>query len=222
MSDRVEQVSIVSDSETALWWMKSTKKKLPIFVANQHGRITKIQNESKETGITLKFFFHVDSKNNPADAGKRGLTALEIDNHDWIKGPHWLKSSPNTWPIKLLDFIEEVDSQENTPAISNMVNISTTKEKVTNEVLLDLTRFSKLNKVLRVIALTQFEITASDIELSEQIVIMQEQKYLNLDEMQKKFHDKKIVSDQYGIIRHESRLQNACIPQDAKSPIYIP
>lgn len=117
--------------------------------------------------------------------------------------------------------------------------------------VIDLTRFSHLNRVLRVICmiakglnnwarltrknrashitlpqLSKFskesEITSNDMQLAEQVVISQEQSGESFVEIQKRFHDKMLKIDENGIIRHESRLQNAAIPTDTKSPIYIP
>ena len=96
-------------------------------MANQRERIIGIEKQFKESGISLDFF-HVDTAHNPADAGTRGLTAQEIDNHDWIRGPRWLQDSPNTWPIKSIDTMREIVSEEygqNTTHIVSTVRIKT-------------------------------------------------------------------------------------------------
>ncbi|KAK6735736.1 hypothetical protein RB195_018771 [Necator americanus] len=247
MYGHIGQISIVSDSETALWWLKSAKK-LPIFVANQRERINNLRDQLKTEGIPSGFF-HVDTSHNPADAGTRGLTTQEINNHDWVRGPRWLEQSSSTWPLRSIDTITEVANTKEECAIS--INVIAKVQKKTRNDLMDLTRFSTLKKALRTMAtvgkvLKQWslstekgrstvispkkvhdfdsgnEITSSDMELAEEILIATEQSHYTLEDLTKQFPDKKVIQDQRGIIRHESRLQNAYLPLDTKSPIFIP
>ncbi|KHJ99039.1 hypothetical protein OESDEN_00969 [Oesophagostomum dentatum] len=129
------------------------------------------------------------------------------------------------------------------------------KENEEREPLTDLSRYSCLNTVLRVTSIvgkiaknwalktskklskpittrdilkydSDSEVTSSDIELSEQIFVKQEQRNSMLSVVQKRFANMKAFSDGNDIIlriiRHESLLQNAQLPYDTKNPIFIP
>ncbi|VDL65790.1 unnamed protein product, partial [Nippostrongylus brasiliensis] len=244
----ITRASIVTDSEIALYWLNSSKK-LPPFVTNQRDRIMKMKNNLETKGIPINFF-HVVTTHNPADAGTRGLKADEISNHDWVKGPRWLQNNPDSWPLKSIDCVSKTEEDE-IMEISSQTVITSAKTPLSKPQIIDLSRFSNLKKALRVVSLigkllktwvsqtnkkrvtdvplnivekfsSTEEITSQDIEISEKIILRQEQGDTDIQELQKRFRDKKIIRDPCGIIRHESRLQNAAIPYDAKSPIFIP
>ncbi|KAK6764978.1 hypothetical protein RB195_025059 [Necator americanus] len=246
---KIEEVNIVSDSEIALYWIKSSKK-VPVFVANQGAKILSIKQQLDNGGATVKFF-HVSTENNPADAGTRGLTAQEIIEDDWIKGPRWLENHCSEWPIKSINTLSDVHENDEIKTMVTTTLKVTTSENKQQEQLIDLKRFSKIDNVLRVLAKIAktmknwvaktnqnrsspikvsevdkfdnvFEITASDMVNAERFLISHEHRSINLDALKKRFHDKLIIRDEDGIIRHHSRLQNASIPYDTKSPIYIP
>ncbi|KHJ88515.1 integrase core domain protein [Oesophagostomum dentatum] len=247
-TNNIDKVNIVSDSEIALYWIKSMKK-APVFVSNQREKILHLKKQFKNKGVIVAFF-HVTTDHNPADAGTRGLNSQQINNHSWIIGPKWLEENPNKWPIKSLDNIpyEEETEQNN---VETSVQVQKESENKDDEKLADLTRFSKMNVLLRVIArvgkvaqkwarrtsvkfvqpitlinVSQFnsdsEISAADMDLAEKILLADEHKHIDLKVLKKRFHEKSVEKDEHGIIRHYSRLQNAFIPQDARSPIYIP
>lgn len=247
MATIIESTSIVTDSEIALWWLKSTKK-LPIFAANMRLRIQKIEESVASRGIPMSFF-HVATSHNPADAGTRGLTTESIKNHDWVQGPRWLESSQNTWPLKSIEHVKDIAGEMEIEAPA-LIEIAPRASKTLTPVI-DLTRFSSLNKALRtaslvgkllnkwaaktnihrstVIILSRLskyddvsEITPNDIDHSERMILAQEQNEIPLNELQKRFPDKKLILDDNGLIRHKSRLQHAEIPQDTKCPIYVP
>ncbi|XGW10254.1 hypothetical protein V3C99_012050 [Haemonchus contortus] len=242
----IHEISIASDSEIALCWIKSCKK-LPVFVENQRKKIVEIKTKLESNGISINFF-HVATAYNPADAGTRGLNSTEINDSDWVKGPRWLRKHPKTWPITKMESIEITTEEPESVTLPNIEVIAKTESK---ETLFDLRRFSSLSKALRVVsrvcktakhwtrltnktrnlkiepeAISKFssekEILSADIELSERIIFVQEQRHESFENLQKLFSDKKLIRDENGIIRHESRLQNAAIPHDTKSPIYVP
>ncbi|EYB96025.1 hypothetical protein Y032_0154g2997 [Ancylostoma ceylanicum] len=249
MNGHIEEINIVTDSEIALCWLKSSKK-LPIFVSNQRERIVDIREQLKSEAIPMQFF-HVDTAHNPANVGTRGLTAEQIDKHDWVRGPRWLEHDPETWPLKPIDYVEEVTTTDEGVEIVSTALVSNNENQTRHEKLVNLSRFCKLDKALRATALVgkiakkwaistkekrastirlettqkldaSEEITSTDMEWAEQFLICQEQNHLKLEELQRRFHDKKIICDTNGILRHESRLQNAYMPFDTKSPIFIP
>ncbi|EYB90297.1 hypothetical protein Y032_0221g2541 [Ancylostoma ceylanicum] len=242
----ISEIYIVSDSEIALYWIKSSKK-VPVFVKNQREKILTLKEQMEANGTKVNFY-HVTTDHNPADAGTRGLTAEQINTHEWVRGPRWLEENPAIWPIKSIDATrgetEEID-------IIVASNVQTPDETKKQESLIDLARFSKMDNALRVAARVgktayiwtqkanatkslpiqlkntfEFEctpeISASDISLAEKLLIIQEHRNIDVVALQRRYREKHVERDEQGIIRHKSRLQNAAIPHDTKSPIFIP
>ncbi|VDL81853.1 unnamed protein product [Nippostrongylus brasiliensis] len=217
----------------------------PVLIAGKTQRNQTVDNLLGQIKEEIAAKMYVENR---LDAGTRGLKTDEISNHDWVKGPQWLQNNPDTWPLKSIDCIPEVeeDYATETTLQPNIVNTVPQKSQI-----IKLERFSSLHKALRVISLvgkllkrwtsktnqgratnialhitekflSSLEITSQDVEISEKILLLQEQSDIAISELQKRFHGKKLIIDKNGIIRHESRLQNAAIPADAKSPIYVP
>ena len=92
----VNQVYMWTDSTTVLQWINSNEKQ-PIFVAN---RVCKILEYT-----SVDHWNQVATKDNPADAGTRGMSAEILQLSRWVKGPHFLTNSrfpfvPNKEVIK--------------------------------------------------------------------------------------------------------------------------
>ena len=68
----------------ALQWINSNEKQ-PIVVANHLCDILEY--------ISLDQWNHVATKNNPAHAGTRGMSAEILQLSSWVKGPHFLTNS---------------------------------------------------------------------------------------------------------------------------------
>lgn len=80
-----------SDSSITLQWMNKELCDLKLFVANR------VKTIKKNTSI--QNWFHVRTKENPADLVSRGLRANEIvQNSLWWHGPSWLSKSQEDWP----------------------------------------------------------------------------------------------------------------------------
>lgn len=246
---KISQINIASDSEIALSWIKKSGK-VPIFVDNQRNHILKLKRQFQSQGMPVSFF-HVPTALNPADAGTRGVSYQEVTKIGWIKGPCWLSNPEALSQLKEIanidgDYDEEVVGEDEQkiahPAISQLTQGPTP--------LIDLSRFSRLSLALRVIArcgklicqwtstvnnsgranislqnIVDFSnnhnITAEDMALAESIILQHEHKHLQISELQKRFPHKRIIRDEKGIIRHESRMQNAIMENDTKSPMYL-
>ena len=72
-----------------LQWLHSLEKQ-PVFVANRVAEILEL--------TTADEWYHVQSADNPADAGSRGLSAKAFLQSSWLTGPKFLKT--NEWPFK--------------------------------------------------------------------------------------------------------------------------
>ena len=78
-----------TDSTTVLQWLHFLEKQ-PMFVANRVAEILEL--------TTADEWYHVQSADNPADAGTRGLSAKALLQSSWLIGPKFLKT--NEWPFK--------------------------------------------------------------------------------------------------------------------------
>ena len=70
-----------TDSTTVLQWINSNEKQ-SIFDANRVCEILEYTNVGQ--------WNHVTTKDNPADAGRRGISAEALQLSSWVKGPHFL------------------------------------------------------------------------------------------------------------------------------------
>ena len=80
----VNQVFMWTGSTTVLQWINSDEKQ-PIFVANRVCDILEYTSVDQ--------WNHVATKDNPADAGMRGMSTEILQLSSWVKGPHFLTSS---------------------------------------------------------------------------------------------------------------------------------
>ena len=80
----VNQVFMWTDSTTVLQWINSNEKQ-PIFVANRVCEVLEYTSVDQ--------WNHVATKDNPADAGTRGMSAEVLQLSSWVNGPHFLSNS---------------------------------------------------------------------------------------------------------------------------------
>ena len=81
---------------------------------------------------------------NPSDIGTRGITIQKLTESDWLSGPIWLKDHPDDWPLSLQPV--NLVPDENA-AVAVIANTSMTQEPI-----VDWSRFSSFSKCVRVIA----------------------------------------------------------------------
>ena len=80
-----------SDSTCVLQWVRNPNLSLKAFVANRVQRVV----EGSE-GAT---WHYVNTKDNPADIGTRGLRPTQPQEiRRWLEGPAWLQTGKSTWP----------------------------------------------------------------------------------------------------------------------------
>ncbi|XGW04789.1 hypothetical protein V3C99_015734, partial [Haemonchus contortus] len=150
-TEYVKEVNIIADSKVALAWVK-TARKLPLFVSNQKERITKLVNQIRVKNINVNFYY-VPTTENPADAGTRGLSTEKMSTHSWIRGPKWLTESQNKWPLVSINGITEEIIENVIKEVSTAtVEIEETSDIKKPTKIIDLKRFSQLNKALRTMA----------------------------------------------------------------------
>ncbi|KAK9744227.1 hypothetical protein QE152_g7950 [Popillia japonica] len=72
-----------SDSTVTLSWIRACPKRWKTFVANRVSEIQRLTN--------IEDWYHVRSKENPADIVSRGMSVEDLQNSElWWSGPYWL------------------------------------------------------------------------------------------------------------------------------------
>ena len=134
-----------TDSATVLQWINSNEKQ-PIFVANRVCEILQYTSVDQ--------WNHVATKDNPADAGTRGMSAEVLQLSSWVKGPHYLTNSrfpfvPNRNVIKTIKLgVNQAVTIEDTVSLTTSV-----KKQITSvPSILPFDKFSSYQKYLRIAA----------------------------------------------------------------------
>ena len=138
----VNQVYMWTDSMTVLQWINSNEKQ-PLFVANRVCEILEYTSVDQ--------WNHVATKDNPADAGTRGMSAEILQLSSCVKGPHFLTNSRYPFvPIK--NVIKNIKLAVNQAVtIEDTVSLATSVKKQTTPVpsLFPFDKFSFYQKYLR-------------------------------------------------------------------------
>uniref|UniRef100_W8AH72 Peptidase A2 domain-containing protein n=1 Tax=Ceratitis capitata TaxID=7213 RepID=W8AH72_CERCA len=124
-----------TDSTIVLSWLQKPPCCWTTFVANRVAKIEELVGSND--------WNHVDSKNNPADLGSRGVSPQELaESTLWWHGPSWLKEQPSEWPQRRSDPLEtELELKGVRTHAARVLD----KEDI-------LERFSDFSRALRVVA----------------------------------------------------------------------
>lgn len=134
-----QEIYAWSDSTVALSWIKASPHRWKTFVCN---RVTQIQEN-----LPPIHWRHVDSANNPADCGSRGILPSELINHPlWWAGPPWLSESPDQWPTQ--------PNTSNAQALQEERFVSLATTELLSNIIFDdlLKRVSSFRNMLRITA----------------------------------------------------------------------
>ncbi|XP_062616210.1 uncharacterized protein LOC134277925 [Saccostrea cucullata] len=134
----VKSTTLWCDSQIVLHWLQS-KKPMNQFITNRKAVI-----EESTKGHTWKY---IPSNSNPADLQTRGISYKQFkDNSLWMNGPPWLTepSQYPKWEISRTSALTMSTDKENTEDGSKNIIIP----GVSN--IIDISRFSSLQKLLRV------------------------------------------------------------------------
>ncbi|VDP31991.1 unnamed protein product [Heligmosomoides polygyrus] len=98
-------------------------------------------------------FGYIHTSKNPADAGTRGLSAVELETHEWWRGPDFLTTPVETWPIEVypLEYPDVKTTKESICEESVKVNTTNSPDTMVQN-LLDLERYSTFLKAKRIAA----------------------------------------------------------------------
>ncbi|KAK6024669.1 hypothetical protein OSTOST_09519, partial [Ostertagia ostertagi] len=82
----ISRILILSDSEIALKWISSPiHRSNGVFVANRVKEIRRIVEELATLGVSVQFGY-IETANNPADCGTRGVSSKDFATHKWWTG----------------------------------------------------------------------------------------------------------------------------------------
>lgn len=213
-----------TDSTVVLAWLNSHPSRWKTFVANRTSEILTFMNSSQ--------WFHVATKENPADCASRGmLPSLFLQFTTWFSGPQFLKAKTITYK-KPNDLRIELEQSVKAHVVvgSDSYNI--------------LDRFSSLLKLLRVVAYcrrflnrntnrkTYLQKKEIDEALNCCIKKVQGESFaLEYAQLQSKGHielkNSKLKSlcpfiDGKGVMRLQGRLHKASLDAQMKYPIVLP
>ncbi|KAL6417917.1 hypothetical protein ACFW04_011576 [Cataglyphis niger] len=132
-------IHLWSDSTVALGWIRGHPSRWTVYVAN---RVAEIQ-----TALPGACWHHLPGKENPADCASRGISPSELVHHLlWWKGPLWLSEDRTSWPSA-----REEQPTGNMP--EERVNVHAVAAPLPEVIEPEeLTRFSSLNRLVRVTA----------------------------------------------------------------------
>ncbi|XP_055948251.1 uncharacterized protein LOC129981438 [Argiope bruennichi] len=224
----VKRVVMWTDSEIGLHWIKSSASEWKQFVAN---RVVEIQN-----CVVPDRWFHCPGVENPADRLTRGVSAGSLKNDMWWSGPRWLKSPQSDWPQQKLRV-----QHESLPEKKIVVHTTIVKD----DPLIDISRFSSLNKLLRVTAYVlrflgklrgrsrqRGPLVAAEIIEAEEFWVKQVQREHFDPEITRLNRGQQILASsriwslasylQDGLLRVKGRLEQSVLTQEEKRPILLP
>lgn len=217
-----------SDSSVALAWIKGTGKEAgEIWVKNRASKIREL-TKSEDGSLT---WYHVSTKQNPADIGTREESAVKFnENLLWREGPSFLKQKeiPEIESIQtLLATAEEDEEVEEVEKKEEIV-----KKGICGEMSVE--RFGDLSKLLRVTSyVMRFGTPVSkrkdtgvikchEIEFGKLLWVKGDQSSL---EGSKNFKNLKkqlsLFQDELGFWRLKGRLENSHLSYDKKHPIFL-
>ena len=127
-----------TDSQVVLAYISNDAKRFHTFVANRIQRIRQSTHPEQ--------WQHVSSENNPADHASRGLTAIQLKESNWLKGPVFL------WEKELPVKEETVGEIEETDPEVRKGHTHTIKSKEENPLLERLKKFSDWSRAVKAIA----------------------------------------------------------------------
>ena len=141
---KVSKVVFWCDSQVASHWIQG-KGSSDGFVKRRVELIKKLAQD--------RVWYYCPSKMNPADAISRGTTVNDLIKSNWVEGPGWLRNKDH-WP-HCKEFIPPTETppmQSNLPTDVVMQKSATSITEKSIYVVIQLERFSSLNRLLMVTA----------------------------------------------------------------------
>ncbi|VDO33193.1 unnamed protein product [Haemonchus placei] len=107
------------------------------LVSNRMKEIEKIVFALRKDGLSVEFRY-IATKENPADAGTRGLPKDQLQSHSWWSGPKFLREPPHQWTHPVYHLYEDTSNELENVVVTSIESDTPLKTAP----LIDLTRFS--------------------------------------------------------------------------------
>ena len=225
---KIDEIRLWSDSKTVLCWLED-KKEWKTFVRHRVNEILKITTKSE--------WGYCPRKENPADIGSRGLGADSLQKTDlWWNGPGWLSSPREGWPSTP----EGIETDESTlESKKGLVLTLTAKKQFSPENIINVQKYSKINKLYRVTAYVKRfisnikakkrgvqslkgELSAEEIVGAERVWILAMQDDLKQQDTYVSLSKELQIVNYNGILRCKGRLSNSDLGFEGRQPILLP
>uniref|UniRef100_A0A8R1E5E5 Integrase catalytic domain-containing protein n=1 Tax=Caenorhabditis japonica TaxID=281687 RepID=A0A8R1E5E5_CAEJA len=238
----IEKVIFMTDSEIALQWMKTdpTRKEVGTLITNRLKTIHEAISQM-DTKCQVRFG-HVDTKQNPADLGTRGMNKNQFGDCIWWKGPSFLLQPIEKWPNQksifcstptqkymmhtrqeIVEKQEQIFQKERTYSYKKMKRVIAYVLKFISLTIRNLP-ITKQNEIRNSIPELQLgvpgELTVREIQAGEMALIRDHQKEINSKQL-KKMKDLWPRINAEKLIVSQGRMGNAEIEKGAKEPMII-
>ena len=216
-----------TDSKVVLGFLANDVKRFCVFVANRLQKIKDIASADK--------WFHIGTKDNPADIASRGCTGKQLLQSRWFAGPQFL------WTQLVPQNYETFDIDATNPEVRKATCHATTVVEIEKFAWpVDKFNWSKTKRVIaiciRFIANLKNKshqfISVSDLVQAERLLVKQVQSEAFAEDMQQlRAHNvtnnsclKKLdpFLDAEGLVRVGGRLEQGDFPYEIKHPVVIP
>ena len=147
---KIDKIVCWTDSSVALCWIRGKEKSWKAWVENRVVKVRKV--------VPREMWFHVAGVDNPADAPTRACDDfVNLFEGIWFSGPSFLLNE-NLDYHSTYDNEMTIDAKQELRAFSDVpdVNVMTVSSKVNTFIIseiVDFTRFSSLDKLIKTIAL---------------------------------------------------------------------
>ena len=225
---KIDEIRYWTDSMTVLYWIQN-KGEWKTFVQHRVDEILKLTKKDQ--------WSHVVGLENPADIGSRGVSISNLNQSRlWWEGPLWLSESKGSVPSNVL--VEEpIEAKEERK--KEVVVMTVVEEPIGIEEVIEINRYSKLGKLLRVTAYVQRFISnlknrlakkevnvgrleVDDIEKAEMEWIKSAQKTLQSNSDYQKYKNQLGIVDEGGILVCKGRMEFSQLEISTKNPIILP
>ena len=216
------------DSKTALCWINN-QGEWKQFVRHRVNEILKLSRK--------KDWSHCPGVENPADLGSRGVTASCLNESElWWKGPKWLSGPTCSWPAteEILETDECLTEVKKTVVMKTQVEETFRLENVIN-----INAYSKIEKLIRVIALVKRFINnlkviiegrmaalgtlkVEETMMAECTLIKAAQASLKSRSDYQQLVSQLGIVERNGVLRCKGRLSDADLEIEAREPMILP
>ena len=227
-----DSVHCWTDSQVTLYWIRGEQHEWKQFVQNRVNEIRKI--------VPPLSWAYCPTSSNPADLPSHGVSAQDLQSSIWFTGPNWLREQ-STQPHEECADVNGLSSECSFIASSELKQSVRTSCLTSGSsdfkgigTVMDVTRFSSLNKLLRVTAyvLKFLSIARGQAEMSPlESKELEQARMLWIQDVQQKVRaDAKfdrwvrefgIFHDDQGTLLCGGRLQNAALTYGQLHPLLL-